>query len=432
MVTASICTIGDEILIGQIVDTNSSEIAKALGSLGIMVNKMISIGDRREDIIASLSREAMFNDIIVVTGGLGPTKDDITKSALAQLSHSKNYKIDEGQLKIINDILCSRGLEVLDVNKAQAMVPDNCDVILNRLGTAPIMVFSIPVGGADKTVTLYSMPGVPFEAIAALPDVMDDIKKRYSLSGICHRNIMTYGLAESALSKKIEDWEDSLPESVHLAYLPNTLTGVHLRLSIYGCDLEEGNKLLDKEIDSLKSIIGDLIYSYEEDTLEGRLGKLLKSIGKTVSSAESCTGGEIAHLITSVAGASEYYIGSVVSYAIQVKENVLKVPQNIIKECGVVSSEVAAAMAKGVLKLTGSDFSVATTGLAGPGGGDANNPEGTVWVGVASKNKVETIKFQYNSDRQHNIERFSASALNFLIKFINSECKKMDSSYSPL
>ncbi len=183
MVTASICTIGDEILIGQIVDTNSSEIAKALGSLGIMVNKMISIGDRREDIIASLSRESMFNDIIVVTGGLGPTKDDITKSALAQLSHSKSYKIDEGQLKIINDILCSRGLEVLDVNKAQAMVPDNCDVILNRLGTAPIMVFSIPVGGSDKTVTLYSMPGVPFETIAALPDVMDDIKKRYSLSG---------------------------------------------------------------------------------------------------------------------------------------------------------------------------------------------------------------------------------------------------------
>lgn len=420
MVKAAVCTIGDEILIGQIVDTNSSAIARSLGSLGVAVGKMISIGDDMDEIVSSLWNELKYNDIVIVTGGLGPTKDDITKAALSKLSHSSGYVVHEGQLEIIHKILGARGLDVLDINKAQALVPDNCEVILNKLGTAPIMVFSVPVGESGRRSTLYSMPGVPFETLAALPDVMEDIRKRYSLSGICHRNIMTYGLAESALSKKIESWEDALPESVHLAYLPGTLTGVHLRLSIYGCDIDEGNRLLDKQVDSLKQIIGDLIYSYDEDTLEGKLGVLLRTSGKTLSAAESCTGGEISHLITSVPGASQYYLGSVTSYAVRIKESLLNVPQKTIEQYGVVSSEVAEAMAKGMLNLTGSDFSVSTTGLAGPGG-DEFNPEGTVWVGVASKNRTQTAKFQYHSDRAHNIERFSASAINFLIKFISSE-----------
>lgn len=420
MVTASVCTIGDEILIGQVVDTNSSEIARALGRLGIRVNRMISVGDERDTIISSLRNELRNNDIVIVTGGLGPTKDDITKSALAELSGSGGYIENAGQLEIIHEILSSRGLDVLDVNKAQALVPDKCEVILNRLGTAPIMVFNISTGD-NRHSTLYSMPGVPFETVAALPDVMDDIGKRYSITGICHRNIMTYGLAESALAKKIAGWEEALPPSVHLAYLPDTLTGVRLRLSIYGCNTEEGNKLLDKQIDGLKQIIGDLIYSYQDDTLQVVLGKLLKSSGKTLSVAESCTGGEISQLITSVPGASSYYLGSVTSYAVRIKEELLNVPCSTISEYGVVSSETAAAMAKGVLDLFGSDFSVATTGLAGPGGGDERNPEGTVWVAVASKNHIETAKFRYHTDRKHNIERFAASALNLLIKFITNE-----------
>lgn len=420
MVTASVCTIGDEILIGQVVDTNSSEIARALGRLGIRVNRMISVGDERDTIISSLRNELRDNDIVIVTGGLGPTKDDITKSALAELSGSGGYIENAGQLEIIHEILSSRGLDVLDVNKAQALVPDKCEVILNRLGTAPIMVFNISTGD-NRHSTLYSMPGVPFETVAALPDVMDDIGKRYSITGICHRNIMTYGLAESALAKKIAGWEEALPPSVHLAYLPDTLTGVRLRLSIYGCNTEEGNKLLDKQIDGLKQIIGDLIYSYQDDTLQVVLGKLLKSSGKTLSVAESCTGGEISQLITSVPGASSYYLGSVTSYAVRIKEELLNVPCSTISEYGVVSSETATAMAKGVLDLFGSDFSVATTGLAGPGGGDERNPEGTVWVAVASKNHIETAKFRYHTDRKHNIERFAASALNLLIKFITNE-----------
>lgn len=420
MVTASVCTIGDEILIGQVVDTNSSEIARALGRLGIRVNRMISVGDERDIIISSLRNELMDNDIVIVTGGLGPTKDDITKSALAELSGSGGYIENAGQLEIIHEILSSRGLDVLDVNKAQALVPDKCEVILNRLGTAPIMVFNIPTG-ANRLSTLYSMPGVPFETVAALPDVMDDIGKRYSITGICHRNIMTYGLAESALAKKIAGWEEALPPSVHLAYLPDTLTGVRLRLSIYGCNTEEGNKLLDKQIDGLKQIIGDIIYSYQDDTLQVVLGKLLKSSGKTLSVAESCTGGEISQLITSVPGASSYYLGSVTSYAVRIKEELLNVPCSTISEYGVVSSETAGAMAKGVLDLFRSDFSVSTTGLAGPGGGDERNPEGTVWVAVASKNHIETAKFRYHTDRKHNIERFAASALNLLIKFISNE-----------
>ena len=202
MVTASVCTIGDEILIGQVVDTNSSEIARALGRLGIRVNRMTSVGDERDTIISSLRNELRDNDIVIVTGGLGPTKDDITKSALAELSGSGGYIENAGQLEIIHETLSSRGLDVLDVNKAQALVPDKCEVILNRLGTAPIMVFNISTGD-NRHSTLYSMPGVPFETVAALPDVMDDIGKRYSITGICHRNIMTYGLAEYRPDKNI-------------------------------------------------------------------------------------------------------------------------------------------------------------------------------------------------------------------------------------
>ena len=233
---------------------------------------------------------------------------------------------------------------------------------------------------------------------------------------------MTYGLAESALSKKIEAWETSLPSDMHLAYLPSTLTGVRLRLSIYGGDRETQEMRIDKQIEALRAIIGEYIYSDTDDTLENALGKLLKASGKTLSAAESCTGGEISHLITTVAGSSSYYLGSVTSYAIPVKEKVLGVPHETIEKHGVVSAEVAAAMASGVKALTGSDFAVATTGLAGPGVGDGFYPDGTVFVGVAdSKGGVHTKMFQYNNDRKRNIERFAASALHFLFTIVKSD-----------
>ena len=421
MTGASICTIGDEILIGQITDTNSAHISRALNSLGIKVSKMVSIADEHNVIIESLKKELLENEIVITTGGLGPTKDDITKNALAELSESRSYKTDERQLEIIHRILSARGLDVLDINRAQADVPENCDVIPNRLGTAPVMVFRFPESRFGHKATLYSLPGVPFEALGALEDILNDIKEHNSLSDIYHRTVMTYGIAESALAKKIADWEDNLPEDMHLAYLPNALTGVRLRLSIYGGSKAEQEERIESELKGLKAILGDIIYSEKDDTLESAVGDLLKAYGKTLSTAESCTGGMISSLITSVAGSSEYFLGSVTSYANEVKENVLGVPAEIIAEHGAVSSECVAAMAEGVRRITSSDYSVATSGIAGPGGGSEEKPVGTVWIGVSSDNGTETFRLKFNSDRKRNIERFSSSALHILLNKIKKE-----------
>ena len=420
MTRACICTIGDEILIGQIVDTNSSHIARELNSCGVKVAGMLSIGDVYDSIISSLEAELSRNDIVIVTGGLGPTKDDITKKALAELSGAQAWKEDEQQLAIIHRILHSRGLDVLDINRAQALVPETCEVIPNQLGTAPIMVFRFASERFGHAATLYALPGVPFEALGALNDVINDICAHYDLPKITHRTIMTYGIAESALAKRIEEWEDALPQDIHLAYLPNALTGVRLRLSAYGEGLTQQERI-EAEIAQLKGIIGDVIYSYEDDTLENCIGKLLKQHGKTISTAESCTGGLVASMITSVPGSSEYYLGSVVSYANSVKQEVLGVPAEIIREFGAVSSECVGAMAEGVRKLTGTDFSVATSGIAGPGGGSAEKPVGLVWIGVSSQSGTQTYKLNFNSDRKRNIERFASSALYKILKKLEKE-----------
>lgn len=414
MTTASICTIGDEILIGQITDTNSAHISRALNSLGIRVTRMLSIGDEHGAIINGLEGELRKNDIVIVTGGLGPTKDDITKASLAELSHATGYRTDEAQLKIVHRILSSRGLDVLDINLAQALVPDTCEVIPNKLGTAPIMVFRFPEERFGHKATLYALPGVPFEALGALEDILADIKSKYSISDIYHKTIMTFGLAESALSKMIETWEDSLPADMHLAYLPNALTGVRLRLSIYGGVREEEEARIEAEFSRLKPILGDFIYSWQDDTLQECIGRILAASGKTVSAAESCTGGTIAALFTSVPGSSEYFLGSVTSYANSVKTGVLGVSPEIIEKHGAVSSECVAQMAEGVRRITGSDFSVATSGIAGPGGGSEAKPVGTVWIGVSSTAGTKTYLMTLKGDRKRNIERFAANALNFL------------------
>lgn len=420
MTRASICTIGDEILIGQIVDTNSSHIARALNSCGVKVNAMLSIGDDFATIINSLEAELTENEVVIVTGGLGPTKDDITKKALAELSGATQWKEDARQLEIIHRILHSRGLDVLDINRAQALVPETCEVIPNRLGTAPIMVFRFATERFGHAATLYSLPGVPFEALGALQDVVDDICLHNHLQKIYHRTIMTYGVAESALAKRIEAWEDALPEDIHLAYLPNALTGVRLRLSAYG-DADTQQERIEAEIATLRELIGDIIYSYEDDTLENCIGKLLTRHGKTISTAESCTGGLVASMITSVPGASGYFLGSVVSYANSVKQGVLGVSEDILKNHGAVSSECVGAMAEGVRRLTGTDFAVATSGIAGPGGGSDEKPVGLVWIGVSSEAGTETFRLVFNSDRKRNIERFASSALYKIFKKLEKE-----------
>ena len=266
------------------------------------------------------------------------------------------------------------------------------------------------------------MPGVPYETEAALDAVMDDIRAHFPTESICHRNIMTYGLAESALAKLIAPWEDALPSGMHLAYLPNTLAGVRLRLSVYSGEKCKAEADMDAEIAKLKPILGDRIYSLREEPLEAVVGRLLKERGATLSAAESCTGGEIAHLITTIPGASEYFLGSVTSYSPEVKQKVLAVSEKIIEEKGIVSSEVAASMAEGVRALTGSDFSVATTGWA-DAYGDSHEPAGTVWVGVSGEAGTETERFNYKGDRKRNIERFSASALDFLRRYIIKHSK---------
>lgn len=421
MINSSICTIGDEILIGQIVDTNSSHFAQALNGIGVRVTRMVSFGDDRQAIISGLERELKENRIVIVTGGLGPTKDDITKPALAELSGSRSVKTDTRQLEIIHRILRSRGLDVLDINAAQADVPDTCEVIPNRLGTAPIMVFRFDAGRFGHSCTLYSLPGVPFEALGAIPDIIDDIRKHYPTDDICHKTVMTYGLAESQLAKLIEPWENALPENIRLAYLPNPLTGVRLRLSIYGGEKAQEDMQIGQQLESLRKILGDHIYAEEDTDLQETVGRLLLKAGRTLSAAESCTGGMISHLITSVAGSSQYYLGSVTSYANSVKENVLGVPGEIIDKYGAVSSECVAKMAEGVKKITGSDYSVATSGIAGPGGGTPDKPVGLVWIGVCSPTCTETFSIVYKNDRKRNIERFAATALDFLRKAIERD-----------
>lgn len=423
MKQASICTIGDEILIGQIVDTNSSHISQALNSLGIKVSRMVSIGDDHDTIISFLSEELENNDIVIVTGGLGPTKDDITKKALGELSGALSYKTDERQLEIIKRILSARGIAALDINLAQASVPDTCDVIPNKLGTAPIMAFRFTEERFGHYATLYSLPGVPFEAVGAIPDVMSDIKEHYSVSDIYHKTVMTFGIPESVLAKMIEEWEDALPSDIHLAYLPNPITGVRLRLSIYGGIRTDEEARIDAEIAKLRPILGDALYSEQDDTLQDCIGRMLAANGKTVSAAESCTGGTISALFTSIAGSSEYYLGSVTSYANSVKTGVLGVAPEVIEKYGAVSSECVAQMAEGVRKLTGSDFSVATSGIAGPGGGSETKPVGLVWIGVSSAQGTETLKMTFRGDRKRNIERFASSALDALRKKIQSELK---------
>ncbi len=427
MKTASICAIGDEILIGQIVDTNSSHISRALGAIGVRVKQISSIGDDRATIMAHLDNLLRNNDIVMVTGGLGPTKDDITKEALATLSGAKGYYRSDAQMEVIESILSRRGIAMLDTNRAQADVPDTARVIVNNLGTAPIMEFFFDEGGKyGHPRLLYSMPGVPYETIAALPDVMEAIKSHFDMDRILHRTICTFGLAESVLAKNIEAWESALPEYLHLAYLPNAIYGVRLRLSLYSAGEPERKEAMDTAISELYTLLGNYIYGEGEDTLQTVIPRLLQAppaaaYQETISVAESCTGGLVSNLITSVAGSSEYYKGSVTSYANEVKMNLLNVPEEILEKYGAVSKECAEAMARGVATLLDTDWSVATTGIAGPGGGSDAKPVGTCWIAAAHRNPftgatevVSRMVKSASASREVNMQRFASNALNLL------------------
>lgn len=413
MLTASICTIGDEILIGQIVDTNSSLIAKELNKCGIKVNKMISIQDDEDEIVSSLTECSQINDIIIVTGGLGPTKDDITKKSLAVLCECEEFRYDESQASIIADLCSRRGISLSQLNKDQALVPECCKVLPNKMGTAPGMVFTIKTK-TERKVLLFSLPGVPYEMAHLLPSVLQTIQEEFLCENIFHRTILTYGIPESLLASKIEDWEDNLPKEIKLAYLPNPQSGVKLRISIYGGDYIKSSLIAEEEIKKLKILLGNALYGENDDTLESVIGSFLLKNGKKISVAESCTSGSVSSLLTSVPGSSAYFTGGVVAYNNDIKINLLGVKEETILNQGAVSCECVKEMAVGIRKLMKTDYSVATSGIAGPSGGTETKPVGTICIAIAGPDFIETHIKVFNGDRIRNVQRFSAEALNLL------------------
>lgn len=405
-----IITIGDELLIGQVIDTNSAWIATKLNEAGIHVHQITSVSDNKAHIIEAIENAAKRADIILMTGGLGPTKDDITKNTLCEY-FKVGLKFDNDVYKDVEHIFSIRGREVTPVNRKQAEIPDNCIPLRNKNGTAPGMWF-------EHNGKIYvSMPGVPYEMKGIMEEsVIPMLRKKFSLAVIIHYNVLTQGIGESVLAEKIEDWENSLAkEGIKLAYLPS-VGMVRLRLSTSGNDEILLKEKIERKANELKSLVGEYIYGYNDDTLEGVVGKLLKERKQTISTAESCTGGYISHLITSIAGSSDYYIGSVIVYSYEAKTIELGVNPELLNAKGAVSQEVVEIMAKEVKNKFKTDYSIAVSGIAGPGGGTPEKPVGMVWIAIATPERVFSKKFQFGDHRIRNIQYTANTALNVLRK----------------
>lgn len=410
-----IITIGDEILIGQIVDTNSAFIGQLLNLNGMSVKQITSVSDNREHILQALNEAKSRADIILITGGLGPTKDDITKKTLAEYFACK-MRFDENAYQDVIKLFAQYGKEVTPINRLQAEVPEICEVIRNYHGTAPGMWFDV------ENKIFVSMPGVPYEMKAMMTEqIVPKLKAKFKLPAIYHKTVLTQGIGESYLSEMISNWEGSLATlNIKLAYLPSPGM-VRLRLSTKGDDKNILIKNVDKKIEELKLIIAEYIYGYEtygeeKETLEQIVGKLLKQKNKTISTAESCTGGYISHLITRVPGSSEYYIGSVISYSYGIKEHELNVPKEVLEKHGAVSQPVVEQMATAIRQKYKTDYSIAASGIAGPSGGTEEKPVGTVWIAIATPEKVISEKFLFGNDRERNIQKTANAALNMLRK----------------
>jgi nicotinamide-nucleotide amidase len=411
---ASIITIGDELLIGQVIDTNSAFIAQELNKAGIRVCRRVAVGDVWDEIWNALDEESRHADIILITGGLGPTADDITKPLLCKYFDGKlvvNEKALEN-VKYLFEKVFKRPLGLTDRNLKQAEVPDTCTVIQNRRGTAPGMWF-------EKSGKVFmSMPGVPHEMKGMITnDVIARLSEKFSLPHIAHRTLLTFGIGESMLADLIQNFENALPPNIKLAYLPN-YGMVRLRLSTSSFDKEAIEKEIDQQFAALQLLVKEYIVTNRDEPMEDVVARLLKERKKTVSTAESCTGGYIASLITAKAGASNYYEGSVVSYSYRAKEDLLGVNKNTLDTLGAVSEEIVIQMANGALKNIGTDYTIAVSGIMGPGGGTDDKPVGTVWVAVGNKDKIVTQKFNFRFDRERNIALTAMNALNLLRKFI--------------
>lgn len=404
---ATIITIGDEILIGQILDTNSRYISRALNAHGIVVAERTSIGDNRQQIVDTLDRALSQSEVVIITGGLGPTKDDITKHTLCDYFGS-TLRYDKIEAEHIRTMLERRNIAFNELNRSQAMVPECCTVLHNAHGTAPGMWFE------REGRVVVSLPGVPFEMQHLIDDeVTPRLCKRFELREIVHRTMITFGIAESILAEKIASWEDALPDHLHLAYLPAPNV-VRLRLSAYEVEGKEVSREIDMLFDKLRTIIPDNIAGFEDASVEELVHNILINRGQTLAVAESCTGGTIASKFTVQAGASAYFLCGVVSYSNESKCNVLGVPMSDIEQHGAVSEEVAKAMAQGAKVLSGSNFAISTTGIAGPTGGSKEKPVGTVWIGVATPDKCFAVRKDCGTDRSQIISRASAYAIAML------------------
>ena len=404
---ADLITIGDEILIGQIVDTNSAWMAQKLNDEGINIRQIISISDQPEHIISTLEDSCEKASIVLVTGGLGPTKDDRTKSALC--TYFGTHLIEhQGVLDHVIQLLAPRGIVMNSLNRDQALVPASATVLPNKLGTAPGLWFK------HKGTIFVFMPGVPFEMKYLMDfEVLPRIHKLFNISTILHHTILTTGLGESTLAEKISYWEESLPASISLAYLPSP-QNVRLRLSARGENKKYLLKLMEQKIKELEEIIPDYIYGYENDTMAGNIGNILQERDLTMGVAESCTGGYISHSITSNPGSSAYFKGGIIAYSNDLKIKLLGVDRNLISERGAVSKEVVEAMAAGARQVLNTDYAIATSGIAGPEGGTTEKPVGTVWIAVAGPNSVFSKVYNFANNRERNIIRSGQTALNML------------------
>lgn len=413
-VFASIITIGDELLIGQTIDTNSAFISQELNKIGVWVRRRVAVGDIYEDIKQALDEESKDSQIIIMTGGLGPTADDITKPMLCDYFGGKlvvNEQVLE-HVKYLFEKVFRRPGPILERNLKQAEVPDNCTVLFNKRGTAPGMLFQ------KDHKAFVSLPGVPHEMKGLMLDeVIPRLLKEFKMPAIIHRTAFTVGQGESMIAEILKEFEPSLPAHIKLAYLPN-YGMVKLRLTATGTDTKELEKELNPLFEEMMELVKEYLVINEDKTLEEVIGKILKEKNKTMATAESCTGGYIAHLITSVPGSSVYFKGTIVSYANEVKENLLGVSPEILETKGAVSEETVIQMVKGAIKTLKTDYALATSGIMGPDGGTEEKPVGTVWIAAGNLDMIKTIKLNLRFDRQRNIAMTASNALNFLRKFI--------------
>jgi nicotinamide-nucleotide amidase len=410
---ATIVTIGDEILIGQIVDTNSAFIAKSLDRIGVEINEMISISDTKKHILDTFSKLQNKVDLVIITGGLGPTKDDITKKTLCEYFEDTLVVNQEVLAHVTQLIEGYFKRPITQINKDQALVPSKCAVLHNQVGTAPGMWMK------KENTVFISLPGVPYEMKYLVEnEIIPKVVREYKRPYIIHKTILTYGQGESLVAERIEEWENSLPEFIKLAYLPAP-GRVRLRLSARGTDKEKLEASIAENVKSLDAIIHDIIVGFDDDeTLEVVVGKMLTKQNKTLSTAESCTGGKIAEVLTSVPGSSQYFKGSVVSYATETKINVLGIPESLIKEHSVVSAAVVSAMALSIKKMMKTDYAIATTGNAGPSKGDSNAEIGTVFIALATPNDIIVEEFNFGQPREKVIDRTVIKSLELLQKEI--------------